>query len=338
MNRIRKLATVLMLFGFPLAPIVGAQSSASVPQIEVGAVDTSAASTASHFWYHIRPAATSAARKLPSTALSNRVAGTVSATPRPEMYPADLSYHGGRLVTTADQHPVYFDCPAGPTACWGNPAAFLNNLDHSVFIHLLDQYVGSNANNRYPLSAAVSVHETLQTNMLDQNDIATLVHTAAAKLGKDAGYTDIYHVFLPRGIDVCLGLGSICYSPDNPGSFSFCAYHGSVDFDDIGHVLFTVEPYQNVPGCQSAQPSPNGLLVDSTASILSHEMFETITDPDGTSWWADKSLIESGEEIGDVCEPLFNANSQFDDPVFTVNGKSYRIQLEYSNNFHGCTH
>jgi hypothetical protein len=29
---------------------------------------------------------------------------------------------------------------------------------------------------------------------------------------------------------------------------------------------------------------------------------------------------------------------QFLDPVFPVNGKNYKIQLEYSNKFHGCTH
>jgi hypothetical protein len=57
------------------------------------------------------------------------------------------------------------------------------------------------------------------------------------------------------------------------------------DFSDIGHVLFSVEPYQNVPGCSVGTPSPNGVVVDSQASVLSHEMFETITDPDGTAWW-----------------------------------------------------
>ena len=336
MRLVRTLTTAGILFFFCIAPLAIAQSSPMVVSIQVSPAEAS--TPASHLWYHIRPASTGAAKMLPSTALSNKPAATASAVPRSEMYPANLSYHGGHVVKNAEQHPVYFNCPAGPTACWGNPAVFLNNLDHSAFIHLVDQYVGSSANNRYPLGAAVSIHQTLQTNRLDQNDIGNLVHAAAVKLGKHGGYTEIYHVFLPKGIDVCLGLGSICYSPDDPGSFSFCAYHGSADFDDIGHVLFTVQPYQNVIGCQSAQPSPNGVLIDSTASILSHETFETITDPDGSSWWSDSSMIESGQEIGDICEPLDNDNSQFDDPIFSVNGKSYRIQLEYSNKFHGCTH
>ncbi|PYV65658.1 MAG: hypothetical protein DMG95_01080, partial [Acidobacteria bacterium] len=99
----------------------------------------------------------------------------------------------------------------------------------------------------------------------------------------------------------------------------------------------TVEPYQNVAGCQVATPTPNGDLVDSTASVLSHETFETITDPDLDAWWSQASLIEWGAEIGDICEPIVNSNSQFLDPVFFVNGKRYKLQLEYSNKFHACT-
>jgi hypothetical protein len=109
-----------------------------------------------------------------------------------------------------------------------------------------------------------------------------------------------------------------------------------VVFSDLGHVLYTVEPYQDVPGCQVATPTPNGDLVDSTASVLSHETIATITDPDLDAWWSDVSLIEQGAEIGDICEPVPNSSLRFLDPEFQVNGKNYKIQLEYSNHFHGC--
>jgi hypothetical protein len=78
--------------------------------------------------------------------------------------------------------------------------------------------------------------------------------------------------------------------------------------------------------------------VDSTASVLSHETFETITDPDGGAWWSDVSLIERGAEIGDICEPVGNSMGQFLNPTFIVNGRKYKIQLEYSNKYHACTH
>ena len=84
--------------------------------------------------------------------------------------------------------------------------------------------------------------------------------------------------------------GQANYSPDNPATFAFCAFHASVNFSDVGHVLFTVEPFQNVPGCAVGKPSPNGVLVDSTASVLSHQLIETITDPDGDAWWITNDL------------------------------------------------
>jgi hypothetical protein len=242
------------------------------------------------------------------------------------------------VVPAAEHHLVYFDCPSGPAVCWGNPATFLTNLNDGAFIHLSDQYVGTTASYRYPVGSAISVNETLQTNVLGQNDLLAIIHSAAVNLSVQGEYKDIIHLFLPKGVDTCFDLTSICYSPDYPPSFVFCAYHGSVVFSDIGHIMFTIEPYQNVPGCQVASPSPNGQLADSTASVLSHETFETITDPDGSAWWSQVSLVEMGAEIGDICEPIGNAMNQFMNPVFVVNGKNYKIQLEYSNTYHACTH
>jgi hypothetical protein len=122
----------------------------------------------------------------------------------------------------------------------------------------------------------------------------------------------------------------LCYSPDNPANFPFCAYHGSVDFTDIGHVLYTIEPFQDVPGCAVAQPSPNGSLIDSTGSTLSHELMETIADPDGTAWISQSfSLAAFGQEIGDLCINPFG-----NEPTTVLDGTPYEIQLEYSNKFH----
>lgn len=108
-------------------------------------------------------------------------------------------------------------------------------------------------------------------------------------------------------------------------------------FSDIGHVLFSVEPYQNVPGCQAAPPDPNGILQDSTDSVLAHELIETITDPDIDAWISDSSLITSGAEIGDLCEPTGNSNAQFLDSIVWLDGIKYEIQLMYSNHYHACS-
>jgi hypothetical protein len=123
---------------------------------------------------------------------------------------------------------------------------------------------------------------------------------------------------------------NVCYSPDNPPNFFFCAYHGSVDFSDIHHVLFSVEPFQGpVPGLPAGCvdtpiEAPHG-TVDIMASTLSHETFETISDPDGFSWFNRLFFIEIGDEcIG------FHDNDNID-------GEYFDIQEEYSNAVNGCT-
>lgn len=184
--------------------------------------------------------------------------------------------------------------------------------------------------------ATLTKHNRSYT-VIDQSTLIAIAHDAAVALGvTSGGYNHEFHIFLPAGIDTCFPGDTVCYSPDNPATFFFCAYHGSVIFNDIGHVMLSVQPYQNVPGCQAAPPNPNGMLADSTNSVLSHETIETITDPDGDAWIADNSLLVEGEEIGDLCEPTGNANAQFLFSYLDLNGHPYELQLEYSNRYHAC--
>jgi hypothetical protein len=248
-------------------------------------------------------------------------------------YPADLSNPSNNpTVISALHHPLYVNCPAAN--CWGTPgpAAFLTDLGNSSFIHVTDQYVGSTANNRYTLGTqAVVLYNVSRTPTvtLFQQDFLNIVHAGAAAFGTGLGH--IYHVFVQQGQDVCFASNQ-CYSPDFPPAFDFCAFHSAVTFSDIGHVIFTVEPFQPVPGCAVPQPSPNGALIDSTASVLSHEVFETITDPNLNAWFVRGSLDLFGAEIGDICQ---NTTGAF--AVTSINGKNYEVQPEYSNLFHGCT-
>jgi hypothetical protein len=256
---------------------------------------------------------------------ANSALSTVPGVPAPGFYPADLSNPAhGRVLTTTQSNNVYVNCAA---SCWGTPSNFLARLATSNFIHVTDQYVGSTGSNRYTVGTATSINATLPAKLTSSN-ILQLVHTAARAHG--SGYGHVYHIFLRSGVDVCTS-ANVCYSPDNNATFVFCAYHGAADFTDIGHVLYSVEPYQNVAGCSVAQPSPNGALVDSTSSTLSHELIEAITDPDGTAWFARGSLPEYGAEIGDICENPFGKYA-----AFSISSKSYAIQPEYSNLYHAC--
>ena len=339
-------ALCFMLFCV-VAPLVHAQDSIQSP-LKVTPASV-AGYTYSNLKYHVLPANTLAGKN----ALAARNFGTALPTakpktqtqtnaplatvPAPGFYPSDLSYFGGPVVTNLLSHSVFLNAGScgGIPGCWGNPEQFLKDLGNSTFIHVTDQYTGTSGT--YGVGKHVFASLNLFTNVVSESELFGMVHDAAVALGTPSGYNDEFHVFLPPGIDTCFDLSNVCYSPDNPPSFVFCAYHGSLQFSDIGHVLFSVEPYQNVPGCQSATPDPNGIKLDSQDSILSHELIETITDPDINAWIADSSLIAAGAEIGDLCEPVGNGMGQFLDSIVVLNGHKYKIQLEYSNAFHACS-
>lgn len=241
------------------------------------------------------------------------------------VYPVDMQNHGGTVLQTSVMHDVFVDTSA---AAAGTPQTFQSNFSRSAFAHVLDQYAGSTATNRYPVYAyTYSVSLAAYSNVLSQNELLTALHAAAAHT-KLTGYGHTYNLFLASGLDTCFDLTPVCYSPDNPSTFVFCAYHGSVTFSDIGHVIFTVVPYQHTPGCGddfAGVTPPNPVPIDDTASTLSHEESETISDPDPGSGWFNDTF---GYEIGDVCIG-YRATE-------TLNGHAYLIQPEYSNTTHGC--
>lgn len=264
-----------------------------------------------------------------------RNAAVNAALASPYFYPADLKKGTGSTLATTTQHAVYVDYTGTIAANWGNPEGFLKDLNASTFVHLADQYVGSTANNRYPVGGNAAVKYSFYGNVLYEHEIYAIVHAVAAHYGTGGGH--LYHVFLPKGLDTCFDLTAACYSPDNNSTWAFCAYHDYVVFSDIGTVVFSVEPYQNVAGCAVATPSPNGQLADSTNSVLSHETFEAITDPLPNSGWINRIDLDlAGFEIGDECQPLVNTSSDFLVPTFKINGKNYEVQLEYSNTYHAC--
>ncbi len=249
-------------------------------------------------------------------------------------FAGDLTYQGGAFVEFTESHDIYMlpegVCPV--SVCWGDPERFLRDFGKSEFAHVTDQYVGQHASNRYTLGQNFNVPYTPPAKPFTDADMQAVGHSVAAVTGR-TGYGHIYHVFLPAGQDECFDATfSVC------ASNFFCAYHSSVDFQDIGHVLYSIEPYTNVPGCQVRPGTPNGTLIDTTNDVLSHELTETITDPDGTGWWNTTSGSVFGQEIGDECVfILFEGNNVFSDPaIISVQGRKYALQPEYSNSAHGC--
>jgi hypothetical protein len=344
--RIAVAAVTLIALSVPLARAQSNQSSGSSDDVNISVSDADRAGAAAakqtfrHANYARTPAG-AAARQKPqllrqsqASAASNKIANDNFT-----QNPGDLTYQGGAVVDFAQSHAVYLTNGTCTIAgCWGNPEGFLRDLSESDFIHVVDQYTGLHAREPYTVGFRARFTGALPATPLSTSDLATFLHALVANTGV-AGYRHIYHLFLPPGVDTCFDppFDNQCYSPDNPATFVFCAYHGSGDFPDLNqHVLFTVEPFQAVPGCANGSGPPNGTLIDSTNDTLSHETFETITDPDGDAFWNRSNFGLFGEEIGDECLFVDPVTLNLTEPTFRINGKLYRVQSEYSNQRHAC--
>ena len=334
------LASTLTLFVATSAP---AQDSPPVDlTVQSTAADHAAALAASLRYRHARPAHTAAGRSLRTQdggkSLAHEQAGLLR-------YFGDVSYGGGPVLTFAVSHVIYLQPLSGSqctiAACWGDPEGFLRDLGRSDFIHDVDQYVGLYGGERYTVGFHATVNYSPQANPLLDTDIQAFVHAVAVKSGA-AGYGHIFHVFLPPGQDECFDATfETCYSPDNPAAFFYCGYHSSVDFPDIGHVIYTFQPYQNVSGCQVQPGTVNGTLVDTADDNLNHETIESITDPDGDAWTNTESAPYLGNEIADECAFFsYDASTGIyysEVPAFLIGEHTYAVQLVYSNAQHACS-
>jgi hypothetical protein len=294
-------------------------SAASTPAtlMVVGARDTQAAYTATTLHSHIMP-------QLTATPAAGATAQPIARAPKhvnsvSGWFPADLAYGGGAVVPSTMLNDIYVNCT---NSCWGTPQTFESHLVSSKFLHLTDQYTAATTNGRYTVGPSGNLTYNFFGNTLYYSDILAIVHASAVQFG--SGYGHIFNIFLPSGTNICDQNGA-CYKGTTPAQF--CAYHASTDFSDVGHVLYSVEPYQAVPGCSVGANSPNGELVDSTSSTLLHETIETITDPDnGTGWYAQDAAVNG--EIADLCSGRFFTTA--------FGTKSYATQYMYSNNYHAC--
>lgn len=246
-----------------------------------------------------------------------------SAVTRSTDSPFDLTFFGGPVVAGAEFFNIYVNCTTTVAQCWGTgnltPTTFLQDLNDSRLIQVADQYNGIHNDGQYSV-AELPTTFAFTNHTAQLSDIFQIVGTAALQTGA-VGYHNIYHVFLPQGTDMCISATN-CYSPDVPSTFQFCAFHGSVTFTGIGHVLFTVEPYQFVGGC--VLPTQTR-VIDGSASTVSHESMETITDPDLDAWF--NALFSN--EIGDICFGFRFASR--------VGHNTYAVQEEYSNANQDCT-
>jgi hypothetical protein len=247
--------------------------------------------------------------------------GTISNAAPPG---AHLMNFGGPTLNNIQVAPLY----------WNSNVQFQSNLDlfyndvpsNSPLYSMLSQYgIGSGS------GRAGFVDNRTTTSVSDPAvQIEVLNQINAGHLPPPNANT-YYPVHFPSGVTIV--------GPPNVGTscIDFCAYHGTFQVQNSVGTVFNVN-YGVVPdlggGC-AGRCGNNAQLVNNLDSVSSHELCEATTDPavgiatHGFAFplaWYDPGI--NGGEIGDLCNGLQGTT--------TGNGRSYVIQLEFSNTANDC--
>ena len=177
-----------------------------------------------------------------------------------------------------------------------------------------------------------------------------------------------YFLLTPPSVVSCIDAAGTACSANarDQSSQIFCGYHSAstassqflyADIPDLAE-LYGCDPYFTTGICATPPPAtigncffPNNDYADGIVSTVSHEHNESITDPEPNNAWTDyqqcaKGASETcGGEIGDKCsgDEGQDNNSQY--PLSlgflrpyneVINGTGYWLQMEWSNQGHGC--
>ncbi len=180
----------------------------------------------------------------------------------------------------------------------------------------------------------------------DKDVRASITRALNATHWKNDGRTD--EIFVFTGFDI-----QECYQGQCSSS-TFCAYHDSTNYTDVSkNIIYAYAP--DVSFCYattlisyvSSGAFPyNDITADSVINAISHEQFESASDPvpnlqgnppnlTGTGGWIQ---ITTGQEIGDLCVQNFGPTDANGATVKLAHNNSYLIQQEWSNIANGCTY
>lgn len=142
---------------------------------------------------------------------------------------------------------------------------------------------------------------------------------------------NIYFMITPAGFGSCTDASSSSCALGGREN-GYCGYHSETT---VGQILYAVIPYNAVRRhCQSGNPRPNSSTADPTLSTISHELNETVTDPDGNAW-----IDAEGNEAADLCLTNFGpplAGSGETAWNESIHGGHFFLQELWSNATGGC--
>lgn len=276
---------------------------------------------------------------------------TVAATPH-------LNYYGGPVVSNAKVYSVLWGhttttgkyAPGIAGGAAPNMDTFFGHVGNSAYMSWLNGeyntgsqsigYTSFSGRTTITPSAGAST-STIQDNTLRTELVNQIKahHVPMTTFDARGDSTIVYALFFRSNTRICTpdgAGGTLCSGVD------FCAYHDAIPFPVNGHtryLLYMVLPDMSsanmLAGCGSATATT---AFQATESAASHELVETITDPQvglATSFGPPLAWYDDGTygEIADICAAIL---SNPDGTVTGTDGLSYVVQQEWSNASSGC--
>jgi hypothetical protein len=178
---------------------------------------------------------------------------------------------------------------------------------------------------------------------LDDNQLQAEVNSVSAARGLPHNLSHIYVLYLPKAVESCFNPGQTSSTSggqactiNNQPTAAFCAYHSeatssavyaNMPFPVYGSATgFTCSSDARFPVVESPNGNPDA---DTEVSPTSHEINESITDPDTETGWYDSNGFENGDE----CAYIFGATNGQAGKLYnqTIFGLHFLTQQEFSN-------
>jgi hypothetical protein len=253
-------------------------------------------------------------------------------TASPGCLPIPLQYNGGLVQQAGTTEYAVFWEPTGSTVSSSYNSLltrFFNDIGGSSLYGVATQYYqGNNQNivNSSHLGGTWVDTSNYPSSQLSDADIQAEAQRAITANGWATGINTQVFVFLAKGENECQSSGTCSFS-------TFCAYHGTFNSNGVTEP-YAAMPYAgtNLSACGTqGEPSPNNDQdSDAEISITSHELMETVTDPNLDAWFD-----LTGSEIGDKCAYDYGSPAA-DGHNITMGGHLYIVQQEFSNADLGC--
>jgi acylphosphatase len=242
-----------------------------------------------------------------------------------------ITYQGGPIIQTPGVYLIWYGNWSGNNATTILPL-FVNGLNGSPYFDTNTTYYQSNPTTGATVVSRVGLNGqffdsysqgTALSDAAVQNVVANALNSHAFPLDTNG----IYFVLTSADVTETSGFCSV-----------YCGFHtrGTIDGADIKYA-FVGNPDRCPASCEAQTVSPNGNSgADGMASVMAHELNETVTDPDLNAWFSGNTQ----GEVGDLCN--FNFGQEFTAPngsLFNVTlaGSRFLIQQNWLNlNGGGC--